>query len=129
MKNATLRQLKVFQTVARHLSFSRAAEELHLTQPAVSAQIRELEGHAGLPLFERVGRKIYLTAAGAELVEHSRSIIQQFREAEEAMDRLKGVAGGKLNVAVISAGDYFFPRLLAELARRHPGVTTPLTGH
>jgi DNA-binding transcriptional LysR family regulator len=107
MKNATLRQLKVFQTVARHLSFSRAADELHLTQPAVSAQIRELEGHAGLPLFERVGRKIYLTAAGTELVAHSRSIIQQFREAEEAMDRLKGVAGGKLNVAVISAARLF----------------------
>ena len=78
MKNATLRQLKVFQAVARHLSFSRAAEELHLTQPAVSAQIRELEGHAGLPLFERVGRRIYLTAAGAELVAHSRSITQRF---------------------------------------------------
>ena len=129
MKNATLRQLKVFQTVARHLSFSRAADELHLTQPAVTAQIRELEGHAGLPLFERVGRKIYLTAAGTELVAHSRSIIQQFREAEEAMDRLKGVAGGKLNVAVISAGDYFFPRLLADFARRHPGVTLHLTVH
>ena len=129
MKNATLRQLKVFQAVARHLSFSRAAEELHLTQPAVSAQIRELEGHAGLPLFERVGKRIYLTAAGAELVAHSRSIIQLFREAEEAMDRLKGVAGGRLNVAVISAGDYFFPRVLAEFARRHPGVALHLTVH
>jgi DNA-binding transcriptional LysR family regulator len=129
MKNATLRQLKVFQVVARHLSFSRAAEELHLTQPAVSAQIRELEGHTGLPLFERVGKRVYLTAAGTELVAHSRSIIQLFRETEEAMDRLKGVAGGKLNVAVISAGDYFFPRILAEFARHHPGVTLHLTVH
>ena len=129
MKNATLRQLKVFQAVARHLSFSRAAEELHLTQPAVSAQIRELESHAGLPLFERVGKKVYLTAAGSELLAHCRSIVDQFREAEEAMDRLKGVAGGKLNVAVISAGDYFFPRILAEFARRHPGVTLHLAVH
>jgi DNA-binding transcriptional LysR family regulator len=129
MKNATLRQLRVFQTVARHLSFSRAAEELHLTQPAVSAQVKELEGHAGLPLFERLGKRIYLTAAGTELLTHSRAIVQQFREAEEAMDRLKGVSGGRLNVAVISAGDYFFPRLLAEFTRVHPQVTLNLTVH
>src|SRR2546427_692313 len=64
MKNATLRQLKIFESVARHLSFTRAAEELHLTQPAVSTQVKELEGHAGLPLFEQLGRKIYLTQAG-----------------------------------------------------------------
>jgi DNA-binding transcriptional LysR family regulator len=127
MKNATLRQLRVFQAVARHSSFSRAAEELHLTQPAVSAQIRELEGHAGLPLFERVGRGIGLTAAGRELIGQSRAILQQFREAEEAMARLKGVSGGTLSVAVISAGDYFFPRLLAEFVHRHPGVTVDLT--
>jgi LysR family transcriptional regulator, low CO2-responsive transcriptional regulator len=127
MKNATLRQLKVFQTVARHLNFSRAAEELHLTQPAVSAQVRELEGHAGLPLFERLGRRIYLTAAGRELVEQGGAILQQFRTAEEAMARLKGVEGGTLSVAVISAGDYFFPRLLAEFTRRHPGVSLELT--
>lgn len=127
MKNATLRQLKVFQTVAQHLSFTRAAEELHLTQPAVSAQIRELEGHAGLPLFERLGRRVHLTAAGRELVVQSRAILQQWREAEEAMARLKGISGGTLSVAVISAGDYFFPRLLAEFQRRHPGVALDLT--
>ncbi|MEO8485659.1 MAG: LysR family transcriptional regulator [Betaproteobacteria bacterium] len=127
MKNATLRQLKVFQTVAEHLSFSRAAEALHLTQPAVSAQIRELEGHAGLPLFERLGRRVYLTAAGTELVAQSRAILQQFREAEDAMARLKGISGGTLSVAVISAGDYFFPRLLAEFMRRHAGVVLDLT--
>jgi LysR family transcriptional regulator, low CO2-responsive transcriptional regulator len=127
VKNATLRQLKVFQTAAEHLSFSRAAEELHLTQPAVSAQIRELEGHAGLPLFERLGRKVYLTEAGRELVEQSRAILQQFHEAELAMARLKGIAGGTLSIAVISAGDYFFPHLLAAFARRHPGVTLDLT--
>jgi DNA-binding transcriptional LysR family regulator len=127
LKHATLRQLKVFQTVAQHLSFSRAAEELHLTQPAVSAQIRELEGHAGLPLFERLGRRVYLTAAGREMVVQSRAILQQWREAEEAMARLKGISGGTLSVAVISAGDYFFPRLLAEFQRRHPGVALDLT--
>jgi DNA-binding transcriptional LysR family regulator len=129
MRNATLRQLKVFEAVARNLSFTRAAEELHLTQPAVSTQVKELERHAGLPLFEQLGRRTHLTQAGREMLVHSRAIIQQFREAHEAMQRLTGIAGGRLNVAVISAGDYFFPRILAEFARRHPGVILNLTVH
>ncbi|HEY4073669.1 MAG TPA: LysR family transcriptional regulator [Herbaspirillum sp.] len=129
MRNATLRQLKVFEAVARHLSYSRAAEELHLTQPAVSIQIKTLEGHVGLALFEQLGKKIYLTPAGAELLHYSRVIIQQFQEVEEALTQFKGVSGGKLNVSVISAGDYFFPRLLVEFARRHPGVKLNLTVH
>ena len=101
MRNATLRQLKVFECVARHLSFTRAAQELHLTQPAVSTQVKELEAHAGQRLFEQLGRKIYLTQAGEEMLQHSRAIIQQFREAAEAMHSLGGIAGGRLNVAVI----------------------------
>jgi len=122
MKNATLRQLKIFEAVARHLSFSRAAAELHLTQPAVSMQVKQLVAHAGLPLFEQLGKRVYLTAAGTELLGYSRAIIQQFHDAEEAIGRLKGVAGGRLNITVISAGEYFFPRLLAEFIRRHQGV-------
>ena len=129
MKNATLRQLKVFEAVARRLSFSRAAEELHLTQPAVSTQVRKLEEHAGNALFEQFGKKIYLTPAGAELLQISRAIIQQFEAAENAMTQFKGVSGGKLNVGVISAGDYFFPRLLVEFASRHHGVTLNFTVH
>jgi DNA-binding transcriptional LysR family regulator len=129
MKNATLRQLKIFETVARHLSFSRASEELHLTQPAVSTQIRTLEGHVGLRLFEQLGKKIYLTPAGKELLHYSRTIIQQFQEAEEALTHYKGISGGRLNVSVISAGDYFFPRILVEFARRHSGVTLNLAVH
>jgi DNA-binding transcriptional LysR family regulator len=126
MKNATLRQLKVFEAVARNLSFSRAAEELHLTQPAVSTQVGKLQDHAGLPLFEQLGKKIHLTPAGVEMLHSGRAIIQQFKELEEAMTQFKGVSGGKLNVAVISAGDYFFPRLLVEFASRHSGVTLNL---
>jgi DNA-binding transcriptional LysR family regulator len=129
MKNATLRQLKIFETVARHLSFSRAAEELHLTQPAVSTQVKTLQGHVGLVLFEHLGKRTYLTPAGEELLRYSREIIRQFEEAEEALTQFKGVTGGKLNVAVISAGDYFFPRLLVEFARRHAGVTLNLSVH
>ncbi len=129
MKHATLRQLNVFAAVSHRMSFSRAAEDLHLTQPAVSAQIKALERHAGLPLFERVGKRLYLTAAGTELLGYGRRIAELFREAEEAMAQLQGGARGKLNVAVISAGDYFFPRLLAEFADRHPGVTLNLAVH
>ncbi|MDP9605916.1 LysR family transcriptional regulator [Variovorax sp. NFACC27] len=129
MKHATLRQLKVFEAVARLLSFSRAAEELHLTQPAVSTQVRKLEEHAGNALFEQFGKKVYLTAAGSELLQISRAIIQQFEAAENAMMQFKGVSGGKLNVGVISAGDYFFPRLLVEFASRHQGVTLNFTVH
>lgn len=129
IRNATLRQLKVFETVARLLSFSRAAEELHLTQPAVSTQVAQLEEHAGLPLFEQLGKKIYLTPAGTEMLQFSRTILQQFQQEDEAMSHLKGISGGTLNVAVISAGDYFFPRLLAEFARRYSGVTFNLAVH
>jgi len=129
MKHATLRQLKAFEAVARHLSFSRAATELHLTQPAVSTQIRMLEDHAGLPLFEQLGKKTYLTQAGTELLDFARAIIRQFEDAEAAMAHYKGIASGRLNVAVISAGDYFFPQLMVAFARRHPGVQLNLTVH
>ncbi|GGY23022.1 LysR family transcriptional regulator [Pseudoduganella sp. SL102] len=129
MRNATLRQLKTFETVARHLSFSRAAEELHLTQPAVSTQIRTLEGHVGATLFEQLGKKTFLTQAGAELLPFSRAIIQQFEDAEAAMAQHRGISGGRLDVAVISAGDYFFPQLMVAFARRHPGVQLNLTVH
>jgi DNA-binding transcriptional LysR family regulator len=129
MKNATLRQLKIFETVARHLSFSRAAEELHLTQPAISTQIKTLEERIEIPLFEQLGKKIYLTPAGTELLFYSREIIRLFQEADEALTHFKGISGGKLNVAVISAGDYFFPRMLVEFARRHQGVTLNLAVH
>jgi LysR family transcriptional regulator, low CO2-responsive transcriptional regulator len=129
MKNATLRQLKVFEAVARLLSYSRAAQELHLTQPAVSTQVGKLEEHAGNLLFEQFGKKIYLTPAGTELLQISRAIIQQFEAAENAMTQFQGVSGGRLNVGVISAGDYFFPRLLVEFASRHGGVVLNFTVH
>ena len=129
MKHATLRQLKVFEAVARLLSFSRAAEELHLTQPAVSTQVRKLEEHADNALFEQFGKKIYLTPAGAELLQISRDIIQQFEAAEQAMAQFKGISGGKLKVGAIRAGDYFFPHLLVEFANRHPNVTLNFTVH
>jgi DNA-binding transcriptional LysR family regulator len=120
MKNATLRQLKVFEAVANHLSFSRAAEELHLTQPAVSMQVQALEDLAGVALFEQIGKKIYLTSAGDELLRHARRIAQQLREAEEAMAAIRGVKGGRLNIGVVSTAKYIAPRLLVAFRKLNP---------
>ena len=125
MKNATLRQLRAFECVARHLSFSRAAAELHLTQPAVSTAVSQLESHAGTAIFEHVGHRIFLTEAGRVVLAGARAIMQQVRSAEEALAALVS-GGGSLNVAVISAGNYFFPGLLMAFKQRHPNVNISL---
>ncbi|WP_139559265.1 LysR family transcriptional regulator [Methylotetracoccus oryzae] len=120
--NITLRQLKVFERVARRLSFTRAAEELYLTQPAVSMQIKQFEEAVGLPLFERLGKKIYLTRAGEELYRLSRTISQQLEEADQIVEELKGTDAGRLVVAVASTVRYFAIRLLADFCARYPKV-------
>src|SRR6185437_6975668 len=127
MKNATLRQLRVFESAARHLSLTRAAEELHLTPPAVSMQIRLLESHAGAPLFERVGRGMRLTQAGDEVLAHTREILGHIRASEEAIAGLGSLEHGLLDVAVINAGDYFLPWLIAAFRDRHPRIRARLT--
>lgn len=127
MKHVTLRQLKVFEAVARHLSFSRAAEELHLTQPAVSMQVKQLEEQAGLPLTEMVGKKVFLTAAGEEVARHARLVAQQLRQADEALAAMRGVRGGSLSLGIISTAKYFAPRLLAAFGHRKPGVELRLS--
>ncbi|HBZ31131.1 MAG TPA: LysR family transcriptional regulator [Nitrosomonas nitrosa] len=126
MLHITLRQLKVFESVARHLSFSRAAEELFLTQPAVSLQIKQLEEAVALPLFEQMGKRIYLTEAGQELYHYSRSIAQLLADMELALDELKGLDRGKLNISVVSTANYFTPHLLAKFCQRYHGVTVSL---
>ncbi len=122
MRHATLRQLRVFSTVARTLSFSAAARELHLTQPAVSIQVKQLEEHAGLPLFEQLGKKVHLTEAGRELARYAAGVTELLREAEETLAALRGVRGGVLKIAVVSTAKYFAPTLLAEFTRAHPDV-------
>ena len=126
MKNATLRQLQVFEAVARNLSFARAAEELHLTQPAVSLQIKQLAQHAGLPLFEQMGKKIYMTEAGREMLAYSHTIMQRIKEAEEVFAALRGASNGQLNIAVVSTAKYFAPQLLAAFRKRHPNASVKL---
>ena len=120
MRNVTLRQLRTFAEVARRQSFTAAAKALHLTQPAVSMQVRLLEDAAGLPLVEQLGRRIHLTDAGRELLPYAGGIADLLREAEDAMKALQGVGGGELSLAVTSTAKYFAPRLLAEFRRSHP---------
>lgn len=126
MLHLTLRQLKVFEKVARRLSYSRAAEELYLSQPAVSMQIKQLEGNIGLPLFEQMGKQIYLTEAGNELYRYSREILQRLSDLELALDELKGMERGKLNIAVVTTANYFAPHLLAKFCQRYSGVSVSL---
>jgi DNA-binding transcriptional LysR family regulator len=122
MKNATLRQLRTFNEVARQHSYTAAAKALHLTQPAVSMQLRQLELAAGLPLLEQTGRRVHLTEAGRELLRYAAGISALLREAEDAMKALQGVGGGELSLAVTSTAKYFAPQLLAEFRRSHPEV-------
>ena len=122
MRGVTIRQLQVFVCAARHLSFARAAEELHLTQPAISMQVKELEGAIGLPLFDRGGRKISLTTPGEYFLVHARRMLAALKDADDTMARMKGVESGRLTVGIVSTAKYFVPRLLAEFRREHPAV-------
>ena len=122
MRHATLRQLAVFEAAARHLSFSRAAEELHLTQPAVSMQVKELEGSAGAPLFERIDRKLFLTEAGRAVLRHARDILGALKDADDSLGALKGLRGGRIGIAVTSTAKYFAPQVLARFREAHPAI-------
>jgi LysR family transcriptional regulator, low CO2-responsive transcriptional regulator len=120
MQYVSLRQLRVFEAAATNRSFSRAAEILHLTQPGVSMHIKELEKNAGLPLFERIGKKLYVTEAGQELLTRSREILRSIKDADEALDGLKGLRRGRINLAVVSTAKYFVPQLLASFRKEYP---------
>ena len=122
----TLRQLQCFSAVARNLSYTRAAEELHLTQPAVSMQIRQLEQQAGLALTEQLGKQVYLTEAGEEVHRYAKSILQQIDEMDDVLDKLKGFAGGRLRIAAISSANYFAPKLLGTFHQRFPDVSVSM---
>lgn len=127
MQRVTLRQLKIFSAVAKNQSFSRAAKELHLTQPAVSMQVRQLEEVAGLPLFEQVGRRIALTDAGREVARYASAMSDLLREADETLDAMRGITAGVLKIGAVSTAKYFAPSLFAAFARIHPGVNIKFT--
>jgi DNA-binding transcriptional LysR family regulator len=122
----TIRQLQVFASVAKHLSYTRAAEELHLTQPAVSMQVKQLEKSVGLNLFEQIGKKIYLTEAGNVVLEHAISITSKLKSIENDLEQLKGIDGGRLAVCIASTVNYFATRLISRFSQAYPSVQISL---
>lgn len=122
MRRTTLRQLEVFEATARLGSFTRAAEELHLTQPTVSMQIKKLTDAVGLPLIEQVGKKVFLTDAGRALQNFSQEIFDHFTRFEMLVADLKGLKKGRLRLGVITTAKYFIPRLLGPFCREYPGI-------
>jgi len=126
MLHITLRQLQVFESAARHLSFSRAAKELHLSQPGVSMQIKQLEESLGRPLFEQLGKKLFLTEVGRETQRVSQAIAQQLVDLEDTLNDLRGLKQGALTVGVVSTVSYFAIRLISQFRAEHPEVRITL---
>ncbi|MCT7964451.1 LysR substrate-binding domain-containing protein [Laspinema sp. D1] len=126
MKQSTLHQLRVFEAVARHKSFTRAAEELFLTQPSVSMQVKQLAKSVGMPLFEQVGKRLYLTEAGEELLGACRDIFDRLSQFEMTVADLQGLKQGQLKLSVITTAKYVIPRLLGPFCQRYPGIDVSL---
>jgi LysR family transcriptional regulator, low CO2-responsive transcriptional regulator len=126
MRHSTLRQLELFEAIARLGSFTRAAEELFLTQPTVSMQIKKLSDTVGMPLFEQVGKKIFLTDIGHELHRTCLGISEHLANFEMIAADMKGLKKGKLRLAVVTTAKYFAPRLLGTFCQQYPGVDVSL---
>ncbi len=126
MLNVTFRQLQVFAEVARLGSMSRAAASLHLTPPAVSMQIKEVESQVGLPLFDRQGRQLSLSTAGEYFLVHARKLLANLKEADDAMARFKRLEHGLLTIGIVSTAKYFVPHLLARFHEEHAGIDVKL---
>ncbi len=122
----TLRQLRIFEAVAQHLSISRAAADLHLTQPAVSMQLKQLEEQIGLQLLQQSGRRMSLTDAGQELRGYAQSIAAQMTELGAAMEKFRSQERGVLRLAVVSTANYFLPKTIAAFTSLHPAVRISL---
>lgn len=122
MRNLTLRQIKIFLSAAKHLSFSRAAEDLHITGSAVSLQIKEMEGDIGVSLFSRENRKVSLTTAGEHFLSYASEIANTLTKASEAMASLRGTHMGILKIGLVSTTRYFLPTLLVEFKKDYPNV-------
>lgn len=124
--NLSFRQLRIFLEVVRTNSVTRAAEALHLTPPAVSMQLKEIETQVGLALFDRSGRTLTLSTAGEYFVVHAKRMLAALRDAENAMGRFKRLEHGTLTVGMVSTAKYFVPRLLALFRDEHPGIDVRL---
>jgi len=129
LKHGVLPQLRVFEASARLGCFARAAEELHLAQPTVSVQIKKLSQTVGFPLFEQVGKHIYLTDAGRRVFAGCHDVFRALSSLEERLTEMRGLDSGHLQFAVTSTAKYFAPRLLGAFIQRYPGVETSLQIH
>lgn len=126
MMHVTLRQLRAFEAVARLKSFSRAAEELHVTQPTVSKQIRQLQEAVALPLLEQIGKKVYLTEAGEQLYATCADWLESWNRFEQTIADLKGAKRGRLRIAAVTTAKYFMPRMLGPFCAQYPGIDVAL---
>ena len=124
--NLTFRQLRLFLALAEHGSITAAARACHVTQPTVSMQLRELSDSVGLPLYEQIGKKLYLTAAGEALAETARAMVDEWSAFGQRIDAMKGLARGRVRLAVVSTAKYFVPRLLGSFCASHPDVDVAL---
>ncbi|SFU81661.1 LysR substrate binding domain-containing protein, partial [Nitrosomonas eutropha] len=122
----TIRQLQIFDAVMRRQSFTRAADVLHLTQPAVSMQMRQLEEQVGVPLFDQVGKQIQPTDAGRELHRHAIIIATKMQDLSTAMEEFSGLRRGELDLVVASTANYFAPKLIAAFCSQHAKVQVRL---
>ena len=124
--NVTFRQLRLFLALAETGSVSRAARSLHVTQPTASMQLREITESVGVPLYEVISRRVYLTDAGHDLARTARSIADEWSAFEQRIDATRGLARGRLRVAVVSTAQYFVPRLLGSFCMRFPEIEIAL---
>ena len=122
MKNITFRQLQVFESIARNGGFTSAADELFLTQPTVSMQIKKLTNTIGIPLFEQLGKRIYLTEAGQELLTASREITGAFDHFDMKIADMKGIKQGNLRLSSVTTAEYLAPRMLGKFSQHYPGI-------
>lgn len=124
--NVTFRQLRVFVEVARLGSVQRTAEALHLTPPAISLQIKEIESQVGQQLFDRTGRRLSLSTAGEYFLVYARRLLSTLKEAEDAMARFRRLESGRLTIGMVSSAKYFLPQLLARFHQEHPAIDVRL---
>jgi LysR family transcriptional regulator, low CO2-responsive transcriptional regulator len=122
MRNLTLRQIRIFLSAAKHLSFTRAAEELHISAPAISLQIKEMEEDIGVSLFTRENRKVALTSAGEYFLLYARRVSSTLNEANTMMERFRGTQFRHLKIGVVSTAKYFLPHLLVEFKKDYPNL-------
>lgn len=126
LRHITLHQLRIFRALARHLNMTRAAEELHITPPALSLQIKQLSQAVGTPLYEQIGKRLFLTKAGQLVEAASQDISERLERLATETAELQGLARGSLKLSIVTTAKYFLPRLLGAFCKRHPGIEVAL---